>query len=304
MRRKLLTLGVFASLTLALPGSAAAKSGANSKAAAGGAVLRNIVCHGLQTVPVTSDAEQALPFHIVASLNCGAEVAVLSDDEGYTARISTADGKNGYVARMYLSATPANSAKARPSEAVMDNGIARWHSGDSGSEQFFSNGSLVESLNANGITVQVSLDDTDWKLRATVAIANHGGQPLHFDPARFTLDELKPRLRALAHENPHELAKVMTHQVYWTNASATAPASLASAPATYKPAAFVESSPNYLAQDMAQTQAPVLTPRTLAPNEKTSGVVWFERDKNPQYLTLRIFVDDYIFEFPLSFAQH
>src|ERR1700751_1225305 len=157
MRRKLLSLGAFAGLMLTHSASAAEKSGAS---VAPGGVLRNIVCHGIQNVPVTSDAEQALPYQIVTLLECGTEVAVLSDSEGYTARISTADGKNGYVARMYLSEFAADSAKHPPSEAVMSNGIARWHSGAPGSEQFFSNGSPVESLNANGITVQVSLDDT------------------------------------------------------------------------------------------------------------------------------------------------
>ena len=213
-------------------------------------------------------------------------------------------GQNGHVARMHVSETPANSAKARPAEAIADNGIARWHAGTPGSDEFFSGGSLVESLTTNGITVQVSLQETDWKLRANVAIANNSTESAHFNPAAFTLDELKPRLRSLAYQNPRDLARVKTHQVYWTTVSAVAPAASVNETSAYKNAAFVQSIPNYMAQDIAQTQASVLYARTLAPNEKTSGVVWFERDKNPQQLTLRIFVDDDIFEFPLSFPPH
>ena len=301
MRNKLLFLTTFASLAVALPSWAAGNSG-SSVAAVPGALRGTVICRGIQNVPVTADPEQALPMQLVTRLNCGDEVAVLSDSEGYTVNVRTADGQDGYVAHMYLSEHPANSAKdRRAAEAVLDNGIARWQSGAPGSDQFFNGGSVVESLTANGITVQVSLQDTDWKLRANVAIANEGAEPVHFNPAGFTLDELTPRLRALAYQNPKELAKALTHQVYWTNVSATAPASAVYMNAVYRTSPAVSATPNYLADAPQQVQSTVLQATTVAPKEKASGVVWFERDKNLQQLTLRIFVGDQIFEFPLSF---
>jgi len=305
MRNKLLVLSTFVSLAVTLPTGAAENTGTGVTAAPG-APRGTVICRGLQNVPVTADAEQTLPMQLVARLNCGDEVAVLSDSEGYTVNIRTADGKYGYVARLYLSEGSANLPKKdhRAAEAVVDNGIARWQSGAPGSDQFFSGGSLVESLRANGITVQVSLQDTGWKLRANVAIANESAEAIHFDPAGFTLDELKPRLRSLAYKNPRELAKAPTHQVYWTNASATAPASATYMNAVYKVSAAVPATPNYLEEAAQQVQSSVLRPGTLAPTEKSSGVVWFERDKGPQQLNLRIFVGDQIFEFPLSFPQH
>lgn len=300
MRNKLLVLGTFATLAAALPACAAENSG-SSVAAAPGTLRGTVICRGVQNVPVTADAEQSLPMQLVARLNCGDEVAVLSDSEGYTVNIRTADGKDGYVARLYLLEHAANSEKDRRDEAVVNNGIARWQSGAPGSDQFFSGGAVVESLTANGITVQVSLQDTGWKLRASVAIANDGAAPIHFNPAGFTLDELKPRLRTLAYQNPRELAKALTHQVYWTNASATAPASAVYMNAVYKTSAAVPVTPNYLGEMTQQVQSNVLQAQTVASKEKVSGVVWFERDKNSQQLNLRIFVDDQIFEFPLSF---
>ncbi|HEY6384201.1 MAG TPA: SH3 domain-containing protein [Candidatus Acidoferrum sp.] len=304
MRHKLLVLGTFAGLAVTLPSLAAENSGSATAPAPGG-LHGTVVCRGVENVPVTADAEQGLPMQLVARLNCGDEVAVLSDSEGYTVNIRTADGQDGYVARMYLSERPANSAKDRRAvEAVVDNGIARWQSGAPGSDQFFSGGSVVESLTANGITVQVSLQDTGWKLRASVAIANEGSVPVHYNPAGFTLDELKPRLRTLAYQNPRELAKALTHQVYWTNSSATAPASATYMNAAYKTSAYVPSTPNYLADVAQQVQSAVLLQGNVGPKEKASGVVWFERDKSPQQLNLRIFVGDQIFEFPLSFPQH
>ncbi|HMD06797.1 MAG TPA: hypothetical protein VKH63_04635, partial [Candidatus Acidoferrum sp.] len=300
MRHKLLVLGTFAGLAVTLPSLAAENSGSATAPAPGG-LRGTVVCRGVENVPVTADAEQGLPMQLVARLNCGDEVAVLSDSEGYTVNIRTADGKDGYVARMYLSERPANSAKDRRAvEAVVDNGIARWQSGAPGSDQFFSGSSVVESLTANGITVQVSLQDTGWKLRASVAIANEGSVPVHYNPAGFTLDELKPRLRTLAYQNPRELAKALTHQVYWTNSSATAPASATYMNAAYKTSAYVPATPNYLADVAQQVQSAVLLQGNVGPKEKASGVVWFERDKSPQQLNLRIFVGDQIFEFPLS----
>jgi hypothetical protein len=300
MRNKLLVLGTFASFAAALPACAAENSG-SSIAAAPGSLRGTVICRGVQNVPVTADAEQSLPMKLVARLNCGDEVAVLSDSEGYTVNIRTAEGKDGYVARLYLLEHAANSPKDRRDEAVIDNGIARWQSGAPGSDQFFSGGAVVESLTANGITVQVSLQDTGWKLRASVAINNDGAAPVHFNPAGFTLDELKPRLRALAYQNPRELAKALTHQVYWTNSSATAPASATYTNAVYKTSAVVRTTPNYLGEITQQVQSNVLQAQTVASKEKVSGVVWFERDKNSQQLNLRIFIDDQIFEFPLSF---
>jgi hypothetical protein len=303
MRNKLLILGTFAGLAATLPSSAAENSTATTPAPR--ALRGTVVCRGVQNVPMTSDAEQSLPMLLVTRLSCGEEVAVLSDSEGYTVQVRTTDGKDGYVARMYLSESPANSAKDhRAAEAAVDNGIARWQSGAPGSDQFFSGGSVVESLTANGITVQVSLQDTGWKLRASVAIANEGAEQVHFNPAGFTLDELKPRLRALAYQNPRELAKALTHQVYWTNSSATAPASATYVNAAYKASAYVPATPNYLAGATQQVQGAVLQAGTVGPKEKSSGVVWFERDKNSQQLNLRVFVGDQIFEFPLSFPPH
>lgn len=303
MRHKLLILGTFASLAATLPLCGADNSG--SSVAPPQAPFRGkVICRGVQNVPVTADAGQVLPMQVVTQLACGEEVAILSNSEGYTVEIRTSDGRSGYIARMYLSGAPAKSAADRAVEAVVDNGIARWQSGAPGSDQFFSGDSLVESLTANGITVQVSLQDTDWKLRASVAIVNDSAAPVRFNPARFTLDELTPRLRSLAHQNPRELAKAFTHQIYSTNASATAPASAKYTNASYKTAAYVPGTPNYFSREGLEGQSSVLQKQTLAPNGKASGVVWFERDKNPLQLNLRIFVEDQIFEFPLSFPPH
>src|SRR5579864_7317345 len=90
-------------------------------------------CPGISSVPMTADEEQALPLRQIATLACGQQVAILADNEGYTAHIRTADGKEGYVAHMYLSnATPASQPSlelddsAAATTATPVNGIVRW----------------------------------------------------------------------------------------------------------------------------------------------------------------------------------
>jgi len=305
MRSKLWILAACAGLAVALPSSAADHFG-DSVPAAPVAPRATVICRGVQNVPVTADAEQALPLHLVASLNCGEQVSILSDSRGYTLQVGTLDGKTGYVARLYLSAGPALPAPAaRPVEAAANpNGIARWQSGAPGTDRFYNGTAMVESLTANGVTVQVSLQDTGWKLRASVAVANASGSQVHVNPTSFTLDELAPRLRSLRYQNPEQLGKSRTHQAFATQASAIAPPSAVYVTSTSQTRRIIVSAPNFLAELAQPDQSSVFYEAVLGPHEKASGSVWFERDKNLQQLNLRIFVDDQIFEFPLSFPQN
>jgi hypothetical protein len=326
MSRKWIVAGVIAGLALAGPSRAADTT--NATAAPPVSAVRGLIsCHGIRNVPKTSDAEQTIPFKLVATLNCGDEVAVLSDSEGYTAQIRTADGKSGYVATVNLVRTsqPVNDAPAsRDEAAVSENGVVRWRSGQPGSQQLFSSGNLVESITANGITVQVSLVDTGWKLRAEVAVANSGEQAVDVQPKRFTLDELQPALKSLAYQEPSKMADALNHQVLWTSASAApAPSAVAHPEAfdggnfssvAYRPAPQT----NYLAQHQAAERATVkaapidtvsqikalaLHAATLKTSDKISGAVWFERDPNSKELSMVIPVGNLIFEFPFSFSH-
>ncbi len=153
-------------------------------------------CHGVTSVPMTVDAEQTLPMQVVSTLSCGEELAVLSDVQGYTVNVRTAAGKSGFVARMYLTAAAPMESFHKPlASAAVENNVARWTSGTVGSDQFLSNDSLVESLTVNGVTVQVTLHDTGWKLRANVAVANAGHGQVFVNPSTFTLRNSLRRLR-------------------------------------------------------------------------------------------------------------
>lgn len=275
-------------------------------------------CPGITNVPMTADAEQALPMRQVATLSCGQQVAVLADNEGYTAHIRTSDGKEGYVARMYLTtATPAAQPglefdePAPVANATPVNGVVRWNAGATGCEQFISRGRQVESAAANGVTVQVSLQDTGWKLRASVAVSNAGSSQVYVHPSFVTLDELTPTLRNLREENPTKLARhEVNHQLMRNESNAVPPPSAIvlhkrSAPQVSTVSYRGASLDDYLGfnDETASVRTVALKAANLVPGQKTSGELWFARDSNAYELSLRISVGDLVFDFPFSFEN-
>ena len=165
--------------------SPASQAQAGAQLAAGGPEW-SISCPGVRNVPMTADSEQSLPLQLVATLKCGDQVTLLANDEGYTVRIQTSDGAIGFVAVMYLKRLP--KAQRPPTVAAVNlkNGVVRWHEGAPGCDRFLSNGILVESLTTNGVTMQVSLHDTGWKLRANVAIANESSESISIEPSKIS----------------------------------------------------------------------------------------------------------------------
>jgi len=290
-----------------------------------------INCPGVQNVPLTSDAEQSMPLQVVATLKCGEEVSVLDNSEGYTVRIKNGDGQTGYVAAMYLKKIPAPKRPQGAKSATLANGVSRWEEGAPGCDQFMNDGRLVESLTVNGVTVQVSLHDSGWKLRANVAIANESAASISIDPLEFILDEIGAHGRPLFYQDPEELAKNVTHQVLGTETTA-GPAKVPSQSSSavvnatnvdYRTSAVpTVSAPNYLIQHQSaeddavrrqgkqtlvntaqQIRALALKSGAIEVGGKASGAVWFERGKNPQQLMLRIPIENQMLEFPLSFRQ-
>jgi hypothetical protein len=285
-----------------------------------------VKCPGVTSIPMTADAEQALPMQIIGSLACGSSVVVLSDNEGYTARIRTGEGVEGYVARMYLGAGGSAAPmmpKAKPSLATPTNGIVRWEDGAPGCDSFVSQGRKVESITANGITVQVSVQDTGWKFRVNVAVSNQGGAATDVQPGIVSLDELIPHLRTLPASSPAKLAHAATHQVLWTAATAEPPPTvgrpqLARRAQADAPVYRTTTTPDYLDPHMTlavdrpgtfgrnvsvDLEAIALKPVTLSSGQKTAGVMWFERDSSAHEVSLRVPVGDMVFDYTFAFDQ-
>jgi hypothetical protein len=301
-------------LLAALPAAASDETMAPVAAPAARATMN---CPGITSVPMTADAAQALPLHLLRNLSCAESVVVLFDGQGYTVHVRSADGADGYVARMYLNMGGVADHQTLSASAVND--VVRWQAGAPGCDQFFSKGHTVESATANAVTVQVSLEDSGWKLRATVAVSNQGEDTVELFPVLITLDELQPNLKSLLAQDP---AKLSHHQVLLTEANAQPSPSAVAYHKNGTPAASAASyhlaTPDYFSEHVVQTsdrnhaaivpsgaelRSLALKHSELASGQKTAGVMWFERDANARELSLRVPVGDLVFDFPLSFEQ-
>jgi hypothetical protein len=168
----------------------------------------------------------------------------------------------------------------------------------------------------------VTLHDTGWKLRANVAVANDGSDQVMITPASFQLSESSPAVRTLPYQDPKEMAKSVSHGVLWTSVSATSPAgqhgdAAATMNTAYKTPFAATQTPNYLVQTQTeqlsaakhdvdlnavhQIHNTALRQGPVNPGTKSSGAVWFERDKKAEQVVLRIPVGQTIYEFPLTF---
>jgi hypothetical protein len=282
----------------------------------GGLVSGSILCRGTSKVPMTVDPEQALPLQVVADLDCGQPVSWNPGGGGYTFKVRTADGKSGYVPWMNVAkgevVAPPKSVRQ---PAVIKDGKVRWLAGTEGSQRFYSEGLEAESLTVNGVTVQVSLQDTGWKLLANIAVANGGLQAVHVVPSQITLVTLGQVKKSLPYQQPKKLRTAVNHQILWTEADA-APSStgfLVNAGYRTSDSDGLNRTQNYLAQHQVDVESKAefnphseintvaLKDAALLPSGHISGSTWFERDGKLQEMILRVPVGDLVYEFPLSF---
>ena len=283
-----------------------------------------IQCVGITSVPVTTDAEQRLPLHVVGNLSCGDVVSILRDDEGYTARVSTVGGQEGYVARLYLtkSGPDAATVNRQPWSAVPVDGVVRWRANEPGCDQFVTNGHVVESVTANGVTVQIALEDSGWKLRALIAIANSQVESVQVSPDLVVLGDAAPGVNRLLPSDPVKLSHIVNHQLLLSVASGQPPrntASLSKAGTTpTEPATYQSATPNYFSESLfpasasnhtaivppaEEIQSLALKNASLKPSQNTAGIIWFDRPAHPKELSLLVAIGDVLFEFPFSFDQ-
>jgi hypothetical protein len=312
MTRKFIVLAAAAGLLL----PAASRAQDILKPVAASAILPwKINCHGLSNVPMTADAMQVLPLRVVATLSCEDQVAVLSDTEGYTLNVRTAEGKTGYVAAMYVAKTPPAKPAPRvePASAAVRNGVARWKRGERGCGQFMKDGALVESLTANGVTVQVSLREAGSKLRADVAIGNFSELHVYINPVGIALETAGAHSKSLAYRDPAQLARETAQQGAASGGTMNAGYKVADYSPVFAPVYAVqrqpatEDAPRPQAKPAANVADPfsaaALKKGTVRPDGKTWGAVWFERDPNPDQYVMRVPIDNQVFEFPLTLNQ-
>src|SRR6202140_2234504 len=317
MTNKLRFPGILA--VLAVAQTVSAQQIAKPLTVTGGLVSGSILCRGTSKVPMTADPQQALPFNVVADLDCGQPVSWVSGGQGYTVNVRTADGKSGYVAWMNVAKGEAIATMKNVRQpAVIKDGKARWLAGTEGSQRFYSEGLEAESLTVNGVTVQVSLQDTGWKLLANIAVANGGLQAVHVVPSQITLVTLGQVKKSLPYQQPKKLRTAVNHQILWTQADAAPSASGYLVNAGYRTSDSdgLNRTQNYLAQHQAEVERKAefnphseintvaLKDAAILPSGDVSGSTWFEREGKLQEMVLRGPVGDLVYEFPLSFNHN
>jgi hypothetical protein len=308
---------------LALAGIGAGAAEETSSVPVSAAPTAVVKCSAGTSIPLTADAEQALPLRVVASLSCGETVAVLSESEGYTAQVRRRDGQEGYVALIYLNSERKAAVKKEVSSSAEPvNGVVRWAAGAAGCDEFLSQGRHVESITANGITVQVSVQDTGWKYRANVAVSNKSGQTWEIIPGIVTLDELTPNLRSLLAVSPSKLAHTPTHQALWTLANAvpsrSAVANYSAVSENDRLGNRPSPEPDYLnprlspasthhaafeREESVDIESIALKSGSVPAGQLTAGVMWFDRDAAAHELSLRVPVGDMVFDFSFSLEE-
>ncbi len=322
MTLKFKHLGVLASLALA-QGLAAQQISKPLSALASNSATGTVLCRGGgSTVAMTSDAEQSLPLKVVARLDCGSEVSLLSSSEGYTVNVRTPDGKSGFVAWMNIAKGYTAAAKKTVREsAVVHNGVANWTVGTPGSERFYTEGLMVESLTANGVTVQVSLQDTGWKILANIAVANDSLMGVNVVPSHISLNDLSQLKKSLAFQDPKKLRGAVNHQILWTEANAAPSASGYLVSANYQlDNGGRTGTQNYLAEHQAtvaqvsehkaefnphsQMSEMALRETVVLPSQQIAGASWFQRDGKREEMILRVPVGGIVYEFPFSFSHN
>ncbi|HEY8715781.1 MAG TPA: hypothetical protein VIM00_10390 [Candidatus Acidoferrum sp.] len=310
-------LSAFASLALAQAASAQQPNQQLHPAHTTAAV---VLCRGGANVPMTADPQQALPMNVVADLACGQAVSLVAGNEGYTVNVRTADGKSGFVPWMNVGKGQSINAKHLPLQpAVIHDGVAKWVAGTEGSERFFTEGTLVESLTINGVTVQVSLQDSGWKLRANIAVANGSLLGVEVIPSHIALNDVQQARKALVYQEPKKLRGAVNHQILWTEATAAPSQSGYLVDAGYSDRDRQPVTQNYLADHQAAVQSVserrtefnphsqmknvALRETIVLPNQQLAGSSWFDRDSKLSDVVVRIPVGSLTYEFPFSFSH-
>ncbi len=217
----------------------------------------------------------------------------------------------------------------------------RWKEGDPNSDKFVSSGVTVKRVRTDGITVRASMTDgisvsvdisndgqTPVEIRpesltldvvsprarglayipadrvadAAVAMAHNRAAMVEFSGSMATKTVTETHTtwsdsptapisqRTMAGETPHVVTTTTTRTVPDDSARSSA-------------STQASSIRNGASSDRQRVLAAALKPATLAPTFSASGVVWFEREKDPKEVLLRVPVGDLVVEVPFTVSK-
>ncbi|MGD0442792.1 MAG: hypothetical protein ABSA39_02540 [Edaphobacter sp.] len=171
-------------------------------------------------------------------------------------------------------------------------------------------GRIYKVINTPRLTIMVAVSHEGNYTRADVSVINHTDAPFTITPDDFRVEVVTPKPKVLAYVPPANLVLP----------APPLPPAAAPAPAGQTPTApFAHS---FVAQSSApaadaRTPAPEvddavadkaaieqnLEPTSIAPNQETSGRVYFERDKHAHLVNVVLPVAGLVFEFPYAMKK-
>ncbi len=163
-------------------------------------------------------------------------------------------------------------------------------------------------------TVMASLSEESGYERADITILNNSGLPLNLTPDDFRIEVLTPKPRVLSYVSPADLKNVPPPAAIPPLPDENTPAGLSSSPRMIAASnsqnadideLYTEAKRREIlrqAHDKAVAQQPFHA-ALLAPNEMTSGRVYFEGDKHVRSINLVIPVAGLVFEFPYEIKR-
>jgi hypothetical protein len=167
------------------------------------------------------------------------------------------------------------------------------------------NGRTYKVITTPRFTVMVAISHEGIYTRADVSIANKTDTPLSMTPDDFRVEVLTPKPRVLLYVPPANL--VLPPE---TPSQPPAPAAATAANATPAlPISDIDlasaASKEKNSQDAAGKAATNhnLSASFIAPNEATSGRVYFERDKHANLVNVVLPIAGVVFEFPYAMKK-
>ena len=179
----------------------------------------------------------------------------------------------------------------------------RWAEGGKDSELVTQQGVRIEILHAPGLDVAVSLLDLqEFATRAWVQVLNKGSAGVPLDPAKATLEIVRPKPKILAAVSADKVADKIkqTADVEAENRDASGCAIRKNAGCSQNSSGVASSKEVEQRADamIASVKSTALQAQTVKPGEQAQGAIFFAFEHKRQESVLRIPVGDLVFEFP------
>ena len=178
----------------------------------------------------------------------------------------------------------------------------RWAEGDKNSELVTQQGVRIEILHAPGLDVAVSLLDLqEFATRAWVQVLNQGSAGVPLDPARATLEIVKPKSKTLPAVSADKVADKIKQaaDVDAENRSSAGCAMMRAGCAQSSSGVASSKEVEQRADAMiANVRSTALQAQMVKPGEQAQGAIFFAFERKRQESVLRIPVGSLVFEFP------